>query len=141
MFQPNPWNCPTEAQSRLGTDSAASDAAGKVMYPKVPPEDSTETQKTSWSWDQVDISSWFRPQETLQEFEADFEEGYKKDRAQPTDIEEVWFAGCHCGTGCLYARSRLLNFFYLYPILFQTSEVGQWTTRRQTRSPASRCVG
>jgi len=27
-----------------------------------------------------------------------FENTYSKDRNKPTDIEEVWFAGAHCGT-------------------------------------------
>ncbi|TFK60892.1 hypothetical protein BDN72DRAFT_965473 [Pluteus cervinus] len=28
-----------------------------------------------------------------------FEEEYSKDRTVPTDVEEVWFAGCHCDVG------------------------------------------
>jgi len=27
------------------------------------------------------------------------EQRYAKDRSQPTDVEEVWFAGCHCDVG------------------------------------------
>lgn len=29
----------------------------------------------------------------------EFEKRYSKDRTQPTDVDEVWFAGCHCDIG------------------------------------------
>jgi uncharacterized protein (DUF2235 family) len=36
----------------------------------------------------------------------EFEKHYQKPRDTPTDIEEVWFAGCHCGS---YTLSLLVG--------------------------------
>nr|GAT46931.1 predicted protein [Mycena chlorophos] len=75
-FKVNFWNRPDEKEQNLGTTGTT------------PPVASTSTQ-----------GSAPKPKPSKQHSHELLEARYARDRSVPTDIEEVWFAGCHCDVG------------------------------------------
>ncbi|KAF8868074.1 hypothetical protein CPB84DRAFT_1697495 [Gymnopilus junonius] len=69
-FKANTWNRPTKKEETLGIS------------------DKPKTKKAHASAHKKAKST-----------SHDLEERYGKDRTQPTDVDEVWFAGCHCDIG------------------------------------------
>ncbi|KAG7090384.1 hypothetical protein E1B28_009503 [Marasmius oreades] len=75
-FKANLWNRPNEAEAKLGLAQKGNTNSG-----------SGSTTTKSQPHLQKPHSIWA------------LEQQYSKDRTLPTDIEEVWFAGCHCDVG------------------------------------------
>jgi hypothetical protein len=64
------------------------------------------------------------------------EQKYAKDRAAPTDVLEVWFAGCHCGS-----YSSPLSPSSLLICLSKMSAEAPWAMTLLTLWHASHFVG
>ena len=81
-FKVNLWNRPTEREHNLGVEK------GTMPRHKTPPKlgDNGNSIKSP-------ISSKSR-HSTLKQLEREYSE---TDKDKPTDTEEVWFSGCHCG--------------------------------------------
>ncbi|KAF7293898.1 DUF2235 domain-containing protein [Mycena chlorophos] len=75
-FKVNFWNRPDEKEQNLGTTGTT------------PPVASTSSH-----------ASGSLPKPSKQHSHQLLEQRYARDRSVPTDIEEVWFAGCHCDVG------------------------------------------
>ncbi|KAF8066488.1 hypothetical protein FPV67DRAFT_1626406 [Lyophyllum atratum] len=78
-FKPNLWNRPNAKESKLGVDGQKPDVP---KVPKVKPPKPDGVHKPE-------------KKHTLKKMEFK----YSEHSEQPTDIEEVWFAGCHCDVG------------------------------------------
>ncbi|KAF8581738.1 hypothetical protein K439DRAFT_200070 [Ramaria rubella] len=77
-FKANLWNRPTAAEAKLGTDSST------------PPKPRPKKHQSGGNGN---------GKGKLRGYEARFDTQYCKPRDVPTDIEEVWFSGCHCDIG------------------------------------------
>jgi hypothetical protein len=130
-FRANLWNRPSDREAKLGTDAEASAAAGKIMYGDA---EKTPT-KERWSWDVKKVvfpvkSFSLESTTSLREGEIEFEALYTKRLDQPTDISEVWFAGCHCGL-CLFV-------FFSSSLNLSFPDVGGGSVANGTRNSLAR---
>ncbi|ESK92292.1 hypothetical protein Moror_4690 [Moniliophthora roreri MCA 2997] len=100
-FKANLWNRPTAEEAVLG-------ASATHLPPNHSSRDSPRSSPDSKKKEKQDMKKGHRPSESplhwLDEDErdlADNEGRYSAHiaNAKPTDIEEVWFAGCHCDVG------------------------------------------
>ncbi|KAJ7058675.1 hypothetical protein C8F01DRAFT_1059392 [Mycena amicta] len=75
-FKVNLWNRPNHQEQKLGINAAA--VSTETAVQPTPTHTKNPSKKMSHHL---------------------LEERYARDRSQLTDIEEVWFAGCHCDVG------------------------------------------
>lgn len=87
-FKANLWNKPLPHEENLGTSKTPKVDASKVQHKKTT-GDSDQSEKHS---------SFIRISEEEHEL-TQLERQYSELQGKPTDIEEVWFAGCHCDVG------------------------------------------
>ncbi|CAA7270706.1 unnamed protein product [Cyclocybe aegerita] len=111
-FKANLWNRPTHEEARLGLPSCSH------QHPPAPPKqptrppsffeeyedfeeneclDSPETEKKRWSGEKPKIKR--RKEDEDDKALNTLERMYSEKGDTMTDIEEVWFAGCHCDIG------------------------------------------
>ncbi|KAK0457554.1 uncharacterized protein EV420DRAFT_1271505 [Desarmillaria tabescens] len=84
-FKANLWNLPTTKEMQLGTPSSSRYSSRKNTVDR---PQHVHGMKSGIEW---------RPDD--ERFLRKMEELHASDFAQPTDVEEVWFAGCHCDVG------------------------------------------
>ncbi|KAG7086992.1 hypothetical protein E1B28_012970 [Marasmius oreades] len=85
-FKANLWNRPSQKEAELGLDGKPKDRRHHCDEP------SLMNMIADAAGKQSDHSKHAHTLRAL-------ERKYSKDRNSPTDIEEVWFAGCHCDVG------------------------------------------
>ncbi|KAF8215371.1 hypothetical protein K438DRAFT_1801131 [Mycena galopus ATCC 62051] len=92
-FKANLWNVPTDKEKKLGTHT-----------PPVAPTLQHKPLRHGFTLPMAKIETRFKnmaqsDDEDEQE-QTEFEEAFSKSRkTRPTDVLEVWFAGCHCDVG------------------------------------------
>ncbi|XP_006462906.1 hypothetical protein AGABI2DRAFT_224560 [Agaricus bisporus var. bisporus H97] len=122
-FKTNLWNRPTDQEAQLGVQASSSQLAQPCMSPTTSLNEKEPSTPTSPSLHNPsekrsntrsvrggsEKSGGFRINEIriggsthdkkLDTMEAMYSASARKKLEVPTDIEEVWFAGCHCDVG------------------------------------------
>lgn len=89
-FKANLYNRPTEEETKLGVQRGEMPKSGV----------STKAGRSNVLREWVDKTNNDAQLEEQMEYEQEFTDSEPEADACPTDILEVWFAGCHCGMSC-----------------------------------------
>ncbi|KAK0474468.1 hypothetical protein EDD18DRAFT_239528 [Armillaria luteobubalina] len=92
-FKANLWNRPSVRELLLGTSRWTTQSS----HQSDPSPSSTLKTHTGEHKEQKESEIEWSPQE--EKFMNEMERLHSSSSGKPTDIEEVWFAGCHCDVG------------------------------------------
>jgi uncharacterized protein (DUF2235 family) len=92
-FKENLWNRPTEKEKNLGLDVSPSEQGSSTSVSKKGSHGDGGSPHHPKHFGNFLTIKNSGADETLDRFEVMFADPEK----EQTDVEEVWFAGCHCG--------------------------------------------
>ncbi|KAJ7062233.1 hypothetical protein C8F01DRAFT_1368863 [Mycena amicta] len=90
-FKPNLWNRPNEAEQMLGVGQPIEGSAVAHNHG----HDHDHDHEHEHAPEDIELDD----HEKKRRAQMRMERKYSRGGIQPTDIEEVWFAGCHCDVG------------------------------------------
>jgi len=133
-FRANLWNRPNAHEADLGTHS---DDEEKVVH-SAPP-----LLKHNFSTSTSSTSNGDRKLDNLDEKYSEKGEIHSKKAEQPwtTDIEEVWFAGCHADVGGGSVKNKTPNSLARIPLRWMVRECFKARTGIMFRSQGLRDIG
>lgn len=100
-FKANLWNRPNGKESTLGTSTTIASTDVPAIKPDVVPVTPIAKAKDPKR------PATHKQHSTLRQLER---QNSHRHGGQPTDIKEVWFSGCHCGTSIEHVFLLLLTF-------------------------------
>lgn len=145
-FKANLWNRPTVKEAKLGVDGqkpqvpleTGEGTAGDTTASPAPATPATPGTPAKTPGSVNGAAKKKAPLPHKQPTLRAMERKYSSKAEVPTDIEEVWFAGCHCGTPLhLTFPQRNIHAYSIIQILVAALS----TTAPLTHSHASPCVG
>ncbi|KAF8074124.1 hypothetical protein FPV67DRAFT_1480849 [Lyophyllum atratum] len=132
-FKANLWNRPTADEQKLGTQSDIPVVEASPLPMKEKDSKSSRARKASTSKE---------PLESEEERKLSrFEELYASKEEHTTNIEEVWFLGCHCDVGGGSVSNKTRNSLARIPLRWMVRECFKANTGMMFDAQALRGIG
>ncbi|KAG6829309.1 hypothetical protein H0H92_004987 [Tricholoma furcatifolium] len=129
-FKPNFWNRPTEDELALGIHTV-----------RIPTPEPVHKNQKGHKASHPSRQTTSKDEQKLSTNEKIFTEKDKSRNTTPTDIEEVWFAGCHCDVGGGSVDNKIPSSLARIPLRWMVRECFKANTGIMFNTDALRTIG